>query len=230
MEEYNNADTADVQATGQDQSAGEQMPAAEYADAGAFVSEAAPGSSASRATLALAGLLVAGAVAVYFMHLRAGPKSAVASPEAASASATINQFLSEGDRNMKLMRDLLKNTEKIVQQFLNYPSMAQVRLEELKTNPFRISKPKETGADEDAARRQRELELAKKKEKEAVLQAVGRLKLQSVIHSGTVRTCVISGHAYTENQEVEGFVIERIQPDAVIVSRSGYRFELRMNR
>lgn len=232
MERYDEGSIAEQAGAGQP--APEQSPdAPEYTETSesAFVAETpSGGGGAGRATLVLAGLLAAGAAAVYFMHLKAAPKSATASTEATSASAAINQFLSEGDRNMKLMHDLLKNTEKIVQQFLNYPTLAQIRLEELKTNPFRFSSPKSASADdEDAARRQRELELAKKKEREAILQAVGRLKLQSVMHSGSLRTCIISGRAYTENQEVDGFTIERIQPHAVVLRRGGYRFELRMN-
>jgi hypothetical protein len=92
----------------------------------------------------LLALVVLGAGAVLFMRMKTGPKTAAASPEAATANATISQFLTDGNKNIDAMRELLRNTEKVVQQFLDYPSTNQVKLEDLKTNPFRFASEKPT--------------------------------------------------------------------------------------
>jgi hypothetical protein len=82
-------------------------------------------------------------------------------------------------------------------------------------------KPSES---ETAAKKRRE------EERQAVLKAVATLNLQSVIHSGTIKSCMINNTLYTEGQQVDDFVIERIDPGAVIVKNGVYRFELRMQK
>ena len=90
----------------------------------------------------------------------------------------------------------------------------------VKTRAF--SQPKTLS--ETAAKRRRE------EERQAVLKAVGALNLQSVIHSGTRKSCMINNTLYTEGQQVDSFVVERISPDAVVVRNGVYRFELRMQK
>jgi hypothetical protein len=192
----------------------------------AFVVETKPGRNAS---MLLVALVMIGAAVLYLMRLRAGPQSAGASaPEVNTAKVTITEFLTDGGKNLKAMRDLLKNTEKIVQQFALYPSRTQIRLEDLKTNPFRFSKPKAESTEDDRARLLKEQQRRKEKEREEVAKAAQQLQLQSVIHSGTFRTCIISSRSYTEGQLAEGFLVERITPNSVVVKKAGYRFELRM--
>ncbi len=194
----------------------------------------APSTSGRRSTaLVLVGLLMLGAAAIYFMRMKAGPSAASAStPEASTAQNTINEFLSDGGKNLKLMRDLLRNTEKVVQQFLNYPSTTQISLDDLKTNPFRFAAEKKD--DGEAERKKHEEEerlrlLRLQKLKDEVAAQANRLKLQSII-SGSKPTCMIGNQAYAEGQEVDGFTIEKIKPSSVVVKKSSYRFELRMQK
>jgi hypothetical protein len=190
----------------------------------------APSESGKRSTaLILVGLVMLGAGTIYFMRMKAGPATAAAAtPEASTAQSTINEFLSDGGKNLKLMRDLLRNTEKVVQQFLNYPSTTQIGLDDLKTNPFRFAPPKKD--DDEVARKKKEEEQARlQKEKTAIAAAVGQLKLQSII-SGSRPTCMIGNQVYAEGQEVDGFTIEKIRPNGVVVKKATYRFELRMQK
>lgn len=176
----------------------------------------------------IALVLVGGGVA-YFMYARKGPASADAAgldnPQAvqnAQAQSTINGFLTDGKKNMKLMEQMLRNTEKVVKQFLEYPSMAQVPLEEVKNNPFRVTK--EQAPDSEAAtRKKREAERA------LALRAVGNLNLQSIM-SGTRKSCMINNTLYTEGQQIDQFTIERIQSGIVIVKSGNFRFELKMQK
>jgi hypothetical protein len=183
---------------------------------------------ASRSALVFLAILVAAGGGMYFMYTKNGPASAsaAATPEAAAASATINEFLSGGAK-MKLMKQTLQDTEKVVQEFRGYPAKTQVPLGDLKTNPFRLLPPASDTpvvADNDAAARRK-----REEERVEALQAVQTLQLQSVL-SGSKRACMINNTLYTEGQEAEGFIVEQIAANTVVVRKGVYRFELRMTR
>jgi hypothetical protein len=127
-----------------------------------------------------------------------------------------------------MMEKMLRETEKVVQQFLNYPSMKQVPLGELQTNPFRFRAPQVEGQVPNETEAQ-----AKKKreeERQAIIKAVGGLNLQSVIHSGARKACMINNTMYSEGQQVDSFIVEKINPGTVVVKNGAYRFELRMQK
>jgi hypothetical protein len=183
----------------------------------------------NRSTIVTFVVLVIGAGGVWFMYQRTGPgKAAAADKETVAAKATINNFLSGGTENIKLMESMLRNTQKVVQQFLNYPSMTQVPLSELRTNPFRVR------AEQPAGDKTALSEAAEKKKREeerlAALKAVQNLQLQSIMFGDARRACMVNGAMYTEGQTVDGFAIEKINPASVVVKSGPYRFELRMQR
>lgn len=185
-----------------------------------------PKSSKWKGSQVLFGLVLAGLAGVYFMHLKTGPKTATAAaPDAVAAKTTINTFLTTGGTNVKLMEKMLRSTEKVVQQFLAYPSVTQVPLTDLKTNPFRAStaNPKSTDDVDEVAARKR-----KDEQRQSVLKAVQNLQLQSVLVSEKNRSCMINNALYLEGQQVDQFVIERVAPGAVVVRNGVYRFELKM--
>lgn len=173
------------------------------------------------------GLVVLGIGGMYFMHLRSGPKAANAASvaEVAAADTTIKEFLDSKGENIRLMETMLSSTEKVVQQFLNYPSANQVPLGDLRTNPFRFETVKNGDAQNDTADKKR-----REEERVAILKAVQGLDLQSVMHGEARKTCMINNSLYQEGQEVQGFVIEKINPKAIVVKNGPYRFELRMQK
>jgi hypothetical protein len=183
----------------------------------------------NRSTIVTFVVLVIGAGGVWYMYQRTGPgKAAAADKETVAAKATINNFLSGGSENIKLMESMLRNTQKVVQQFLNYPSMTQVPLSDLRTNPFRVRAESTPGDDaalsEAAAKKKRE------EERLAALKAVQNLQLQSIMFGDSRRACMVNGVMYTEGQTVDGFAIEKINQASVVVKNGPYRFELRMQR
>lgn len=190
-------------------------------DESVFLPEQA--SPARTTHLLLIGLLIIGAGAVYFMKVRSGPSAADAAPDAAKATATINEFLTDGGRNMQSMQQALRETEKIVEQFMTHPNVPQVALEELKTNPFRFGPVR--SVDEEAEQRRRHEE-----QRQVVVAAAQRLQLQSIIHSGNRRACMIGNRLYNEQETVDGFLIEQINPGSIVVRKDSFRFELRMRQ
>lgn len=181
----------------------------------------------TRSWMVLAVLLAAGGAGLYLMHLRTGPKPASAAvvAESQQANKVITSFLAGGDTNIKLMEKMLSDTQKVVQRFITYPNASQVPLTELHTNPFRLAAPEESPNTSDLAARKR-----KEEERQAVLKAVQTLQLQSVMSGTATRSCMINNTLFREGQVVEGFTVEKISANAVIVKQGPYRFELRMQR
>ena len=60
--------------------------------------------------------------------------------------------------------------------------------------------------------------------------AFAALRLQSIIHSGSRKACMINNTLYLQGQQVEQFLIEKIEPDRVVVKTGAYRFDLKMQK
>jgi hypothetical protein len=181
---------------------------------------------AAQGLLYLALVVALAGGGMYFMYKRQGPSSASAAPapEVAKAEATINTFLTSGPSGIKAMQEMLKDTEKVVKQFLEYPSVTQIPLSDLHTNPFRVSKADDQNPDGEKQKRKRE------EEKQAAIKASEALQLQSIMHSGARKACMINNTLYQEGQQVDQFTIEKIEPSRVIIKSSVYRFELKMQK
>ena len=176
----------------------------------------------NRTSLVLFGILAIGGVGLYLMHLRTGPQSATAAPTD-TANKTINQFLSGGQSNIKLMETMLRSTEKVVQQFNQYPSVKQVPLGSLQTNPFRVT----GGSSEDADDATNKRKLAE--QRQVVLKSFQTLQLQSIM-AGTHKACMINNTMVEEGQQIGQVVIEKISSGSVVVKSGNYRFELKMQK
>jgi len=193
-------------------------------DGGGFVSEEKK--PLNTGTLVMAGFLLACGVGTYVMYTRNAPAKTTPSADAAAAQSTITQFLSDDKQNVSKMKDLLKNTEKAVEQFRAAPAKTQVPLENLQTNPFRIAAatPDGTPGEDEAA--------AKKKAEEAraaTLKAAQALNLQFIV-VGKKKSCLINNGRYLEGQQVGEFTIESISANSVVISKDDARFELKMKK
>lgn len=206
-------------------SAGADGSGAEFGGEGEFVAHEEGKPKVSPTTLAMIGVIALGAGAVWLMYQRAGGPSSASAASAADIAAskkTINKFLDNDGENVKNMEQMLKDTQKYVQQFLN-PMIKQVPLSELRQNPFRekVGGPK----NDDALN-------ARKREEErlAMLKAVQGLQLQSIMYGEQRRACMINNTLYREGQQVDAFSVEKITATSVIVKSGAYRFELKMQK
>jgi hypothetical protein len=222
-------DNTQDQATSSDTNgAGDIADAMNEADPSFITSDGTP-KGPPRGAMLLIGLLVVGAAVVYFVYFRNGPASAQGGTSAKDA-ATIDEFLKVDSTNINLMKQTLKDSEKVVQQFLSYPGKTQVPLTDLHSNPFRELPPKDNGpvaaAPDPNARRNAA-------EREAAYKAIQTLQLQSVIHSSSRRACMINNNFVHEGQEFQGFSIDQIGANTVVVhwtKLNTLRFELKMQK
>lgn len=168
------------------------------------------------------GAAVVAAGVIWFMFFRSGPQSAQAGTNPNDGGSQIKEFLDSGNINM--MKQTLKETEKIVKQFRSYPGKTQVPLEQLRSNPFRELAPK---ADAPVATNSRDAERAEELHKQAIA-AVADVKLQSIVRGSKVRACMINNTLYKEGQQIGILKIEQVTTNSVIVSSGQYRFEIKM--
>lgn len=177
----------------------------------------------NRTSVLIFAVVLLGAAGYYFMYARTGPQTAAAatSAEAAKADETINKFLSSGDENLRVMRQLRKTTDKVVAQFRN-SNVAQVPVSELQANPFKYAQVSDEASIAEAAKKKRE------EERQVALSNVQGLQLQSILHSDKTRSCMVNNQLYKEGETVMGFVIEKITVNSVIVKEGQFRFELKM--
>lgn len=197
----------------------------------AFVAPA-QGSANRSAMLLLVGLVLLGGGVLYLMHLRGGPKTVQASAESSKAKSTISEFLSNKN-GVEEMRATLKNTEKMVDQFVNQSADNQVPVEDLKTNPFQLrpaAKPE--NPDDEKARLAAEAAAAeaqrKAQEQAQVKKDASALRIESILLGGKQRICMINNSSYVVGQEINGFKIQAIEKGYVVVSKAGYTLKISM--
>lgn len=177
----------------------------------------------NRTSIVLFAIVALGGGGLWLMHAKTGPSAATAASNDA-ANRTINQFLSAGQGNIKLMETMLRSTEKVVQQFNAYPSVKQIPLGELQSNPFRVINAAVDEADDPIAKRK----LAE--QRQVVLKAYQTLQLQSIMYGERNRSCLINNMLYREGQQVSGFTIEKISADNVSIKQDAWRFDLKMQK
>jgi hypothetical protein len=180
----------------------------------------------SKGTVAMFVILAIAGAGTYGMYVKSGTQSAAAAADP-KATAVIKEFMTQRDKNARDLKKMLTGSEALVRQFMN-SRVQQIPLSGLAANPFRTS-PSTPGEgssriDEEAARKKQE------EERVAILKAVNGLQLQSVMHSEARKSCMINNALYTEGQQVDAFLIEKIAPNCVVVRNGQYRFELRMQR
>jgi len=175
-----------------------------------------------RAMVLIAIITLAGAGLLYLMCSQTGGGTPE-SPDVAAASRTVSDFLSDGARQLAAIQRTFSDTESLVHQVQKYPSATQVSLSQLSTNPFRYAQPKQTVDIDEVAAKQKKEQL-----RVSALQAVQTLHLQSVVSSSARRACMIDGAFYSEGQTAEGFVVERIDTNSVILRQGDNRFQIRM--
>jgi hypothetical protein len=188
-----------------------------------FAPEASkPGRNAGMLMIAF---VMIGVGVIYFMRARGGPNRAV-SAEVSRADTLIKNF--DGTQ-VKKMKDLLENTQKVVDEF-NKDRTTGVEDKKLEYNPFTYHSPNEKPGEsaETKDERERAKRIALRKAKFA--EDVNGLRLQYVMISTFAKTAMINNKLVQEGQEVDGFLIEKLSPNSVIVQRDGLRASITTNK
>lgn len=200
----------------------EQSPPAEAQTGDEFAGDADLGvvtKNPNSKVYLLVGLAVVAVAVIWFMFFRGSPPAAQAAIPA-DGGTDIKQFLDSG--NINLMKQTLKDTEKVVQQFRTYPAQTQVPLSSLHSNPFRELPPKgeqtarNFGEDDDG------------RDHAKIVTAVADLHLQSIVRGGKYRACMINNTLYQEGQQVGMFTVQQVGTATVVLECGKYRFELKM--
>ena len=180
-------------------------------------------SQVSKETLGLMGVLLACGAVVGLMYLRNGPQSAGAATGPENA-AVVDAFLGNSDEHVTMMRKSLQSTDKVVEDFRNYAKRPQVPLSKLRANPF-----KESEANRPATAGSPQGNNHQQQERAEAMKAAESLQLQSVLR-GPHDACLINNSLVEQGQQVNGFTVELVKNDSVVVRKGAYRFEIRMGK
>jgi hypothetical protein len=181
-----------------------------------FAPEASkPGRNAGMLMIAF---VMIGVGVIYFMRARGGPSVVSANPDVIKAKQLIDGF---DNNQVKKMQDLLKNTQKVVEQF-NDEGKNTREDPKLDLNPFAFKsptdpkpvKPGDPNKAHDVAQTQ-------------FLDGINNLRVQYLMVSPFARTAMINNKLIQEGQEIDGYAVDKITPTEVFFSKtiSGYTFK-----
>ena len=190
-----------------------------------FAPEASkPGRNAGMLMIAF---VMIGVGVIYFMRARGGGPQVVRG-DVANADRLIKGF---DQTQVKKMQDLLENTKKVVEIMNNDPTKnAPQQVIEKKTNPFFYHSPNEQPGESAESKEEKEKARQRKIRKDNFQRDLEGLRVQSVMINSFAKTAMINNKLVQEGQEVEGFTIEKLSPNTVIVQRDGLRAEIKTTK
>ncbi|HEX4125230.1 MAG TPA: hypothetical protein VHY37_10930 [Tepidisphaeraceae bacterium] len=180
-------------------------------------------------------LLSFGGSAMYVMYFRTVSQASGAMPAQNllpapdGGAARLTDFLGTSQDQLPALRAALGQTGGMLHALLDDSLARQIPLAALRCNPFREPEPsapagRVTPTTAPAAPQQQEAQRA------AMLQAVEAMQLQSISAAGSHPSCMINDVLYIEGGIINGFVIEQINPQSVVIRNGLYNFELTPSR
>jgi len=180
----------------------------------------------SKENALLAGLFVAGMIAVYLLGLRGGPAEASASQRAAERQ--VDSALQQLDRMLPDAAPGRSKAKQVVDTFYYEARQRQIPIEQLSGNPFVFTLPAPR-AEPLRTTRTEATDLRTQPEDDVdVSQAVKNLRLQSVLMGTHGATAMISNNMLTEGQEIQGWTVKTILPREVILTWKDRQYVLSM--
>jgi hypothetical protein len=189
-------------------------------------------SALARAAAWMAVLLIGGA-ALYGIYFH-GASQASGSTEPTDSSlappndsSRVSDLFTPGHDELPLMRADLSRTDGTLRLLAADPMHPQVSLSDLSRNPFRQPNPL-SAAGHVQPTTAPGAQPTPEAERAAMLQTVEAMQLQSITATSH-RSCKINDVLYDEGGILNGFTIEQINTQTVVIRNGLYRFELTMN-
>jgi cobalamin biosynthesis protein CobT len=190
-----------------------------------FAPEASkPGRNAG---MLMVAFVLIGVGVIYFMRARGGGPAPV-SAEVMNAEKSIKDFIRDGNQ-IKNMKNMLNSTEKVVQQF-NVDRTSTETDKKLEYNPFTYHSPNEKPNEDPNDKTERDRKRKMEARKLAFANDIQNIKVQYIMVSSFAKTAMINNKLVQEGQEVDGFTIEKLSPNTVIVQRDGLRAEIKTSK
>jgi type IV pilus assembly protein PilO len=151
------------------------------------------------------------------------PAASTSPPDEIESRQIVANYLTGERRNDARFNGMLHDTDKLMQECLAAPDAQQVSLVNLRSDPFRA------GQTSGAASHNAGTVRAADGDRVAMLRAIEKLQLQSIVSSGDRPACMIDNHLYREGEQLDTFTVERIEQAQVVVRNGSYRFELKIS-
>ena len=176
--------------------------------------------------LLLVGLFAAGIACVYFLSLRGGPTKASAEQVAAESKVDIalqqlDLVAGAGERD---------KAQAVVDAFYYEAKQRQIPLADLKRNAFVFEPAGRTGISRanpaDPSFKRPDPSAVAQSE---ALDAVRRLRLQSVMAGPRGATAMVSNNLLAEGQSINGWTVVKIKPTEVVLQWNDQQYVLKMD-
>ena len=190
--------------------------------------------------LAVLAVVAIGVVAWQFLHAK-GPQSAAAATTVDAAGAAAPSGTSDIDAVLRKMNDpgddeakgfTVSRVEQLVKEFDTYVRHRQIAATDLRANPFQVVVEAPPPAPVEAKAPTKPVDDGKAAAEDArkarLREAGARLKLGSILVSAQSRMAVINETVCVTGDVVEGFRVESIDCDRVVLSSEKYQVELKM--
>jgi preprotein translocase subunit SecG len=188
-----------------------------------YLTVASRDKNARKSTMVLAGLFCLGLLGLWFMIKKSAPQTATASQEEVS--------MEEAQMEMAIARligfksEIFNRVGEIVKKFYEFSGVQQVKVNELKKNPFKrevllgnLNEKPDTEANTNAEIRQQQLKLQAK-----------NMQLLSIVATDTGYCCVIDDRSLYEGDSIKGFNIKQIGERTVLLESDGVEITLKLS-
>jgi hypothetical protein len=139
-----------------------------------------------------------------------------------SAGRVISSFLHGEQDDVANISRTLDETDELLNKCTAPAAPMQVPLGQIRNDPFCFNSGAARGREDAGTMENND------GDRVALLQALGKIQLQSICGSGDQLACMIDNHLYHEGEQVQCFTVERIGQTSVVIRSGGYRFELKI--
>jgi preprotein translocase subunit SecG len=196
---------------------------AELGSDGNFVTTASREKTVKNGTILLVAVFCVSLVCLWFMVKKTTPQTA-----AAKTDTNDMQIETAIAKVIGTKAEFFKGIDNVVNKFDEFSGVMQVKVGELKKNPFELQKYEsvEMNAVEDfgasAAERERSLRLALEKE------ATG-MQLLSIMKSPSGNTCMINDKILSKGEKIDGWEVKLITDKTVELRAGGMQKTLKIS-
>jgi preprotein translocase subunit SecG len=192
-----------------------------------YLTVASRDKNARKSTVLLAGLFCLGLLGLWFMIKKSSPQTATASPEQVSKEEA--QIETAIARLIGFKSEIFNRVGEIVKKFYEFSGVQQVKVNELKKNPFK----REVflgNLNERSATEEENLDTnAKIMRQQQLRQQAKNMQLLSIVATDTGNFCVIDDRRLYEGDSIKGFNVRQIGDRTVLLESDGVEIILKLS-
>jgi hypothetical protein len=203
---------------------GETVPDAEFGSDSSFVTTASHEKSVKKGTIVLVIVFCVSLACLWFMIKKTTPQTAAAK----TASEDNMQIEKAIAKIVGTKAEFFKGIDNVVGKFNEFSSVMQIRVGELRKNPFELQKFSTTSMPADQSEAEFAMEREKSLKFELEKEATG-MQLLSIMSSPSGSCCMINDKILKKDDMIDGWKVVAITKTSVVLSAQGMQKTLVMS-